>query len=361
MRLFLRIVMTPLALLAVVLMALGVMAVPVRVNAPVKRTMTARRKGAAGAVRLSQRRRWYAQSIPENWVALHEPGLRAIFHEQVAAVVGTSPVPQLFNVQPSNRAFEETFSIGGVGDLEEFNGTIQYDQMKALWKVRYQHLKYAKGWQIDEDTIADDLYNEITRQPREYGLAAARTREKHAASVFNNAFDDTNYPGYDGESLCDVAHPLAPDNTTVTQSNRGTSALSYDAVVATDNLMQSFTDSRGELMTIMPDTLVVPRSLKETALTIVNSMGKPGTANNDSNNQQGQWNVIVWNYLTDSNNWFMVDSAYARMHNWWWNRKLPDMVLDPQSQFNMVVRGQVNGRWSFGWDDWRWIYGHLVS
>ena len=361
MRLFLRIVMTPLALLAVVLMALGVMAVPVRVsNQPVGRTMTARRKGAAGAVNLNKRRRWFAQSIPENWVALHEPGLRAIFHEQVDAIVAMSPVPRLFNVQPSTRAFEETFSIGGVGDLEEFNGTIQYDLMRALWKVQYRHKKYAKGWQIDEDTIADDLYNEITRQPREYGLAAARTREKHAADVFNNAFDDTNHPGYDGESLCDVAHPLTPDSTQ-TQSNRGSSALSYDAVIATRRLMRQFTDSRGELVTVVPDTLVVPIHLEEAALTIIGSDGKPGTANNDANTQRGRWSVVVWDYLNDTDNWFMVDSARARMHNWWWDRETPSMLLDPQSAFNMVVRGRVKGRWSTGWDDWRWVYGHLVS
>lgn len=307
---------------------------------------------------LLKRRTWHSpQMIPEDWVSLNVPGLRAIFHEQYDALVGESPVPQLFNVQPSSRAFEETFSVGGVSDLEKFNGTIQYDQMKALWRVVYRHEKFAKGWQIDEDTIADDLYNEITRQPREYGLAAARTREKQAADVFNNAFS-SEHPIYDGQALCSAAHPLAPSSTEV-QSNVGSSPLSYDAVTATRRLMRKFTDSRGELVSIRPDTLVVGVNLEEAALTIINSQAKPGTANNDSNNQRF-WNVIVWDYLDDNDNWFMIDSRYARLHNWWWDRQLPTIRMDPQSDFNMVVRGQVHGRWSTGVDDWRWVFGHQV-
>ena len=359
-----RFLMYPFALIAALFVIAGAFSIVPVVNArksavPARKVKTARRHGAEAAVDLRNRRLWFMPMIPENWVELQEPGLRAIFHQQVQSIVATSKIASLFNIQTSSRAFEETFSVGGVGDFEEFNGTIQYDMMKALWKVTYRHKTYVKGWQIEEDTISDDLYNEITRAPREYGLALARTREKHAADTLNNAFS-ASFLGFDGKALCATDHPLTPDSST-THGNKGSTAFSHDAVVATRRLMRKFVDARGQLVMVMPDTLVVGPDLEDTAQIITDSLSKPGTGNNDANTQRAKWNVVVWDYLDDSNNWFMVDGSMARMHNWWWNREEENLQLDPQSAFNRVVRGNIKARWSTGFDDWRWLYGHEVA
>jgi hypothetical protein len=75
----------------------------------------------------------------------------------------------------------------------------------------------------------------------------------------------------------------------------------------------------------------------------------------------GGMSVVVDPYLTDANNWFMIDSAMARLHLLWFNRVLPELILDPSSPFNL--RADYNGymRYSFGWDDSRWIFGHAVT
>jgi hypothetical protein len=91
-------------------------------------------------------------------------------------------------------------------------------------------------------------------------------------------------------------------------------------------------------------------------------MGKPGTANNDANALAGRGlSLISSPWLTDTNNWFMADSRMAPMHLLWFWRVRPEVELDPTSNFNLMAKYRGYMRFSFGWDDPRWIYGHLVS
>jgi phage major head subunit gpT-like protein len=138
--------------------------------------------------------------------------------------------------------------------------------------------------------------------------------------------------------------------------------LSYDAVVATRKLMRGFLNDKGDKIRINPNTLLVPMELEDTAWTIVNSMNKPGTANNDGNfNRALGWNVVVWDYLTDSNNWFMMDSRYMKLFLNWFNRINIEFAMDPTSDFNLVARYRGYMRYSYGWSDWRFVYGHEVA
>jgi hypothetical protein len=299
-------------------------------------------------------------AISENWAELLEPGLRTIFNIQRDALAAESRIPLLFNVGTSNKAQEHGLGIGGFGDWQPYKGTIEYDDNEQGFKVTYTHQQYAKGFKVERALVDDDLYNIINERPRQLALGAVRTREKHAASVFNNAFSAT-YAGGDAVALCSASHPRSPSNASV-QSNAGTTALSYNAVITTRRLMREYTDDRGELVPINPDTILVPPELEDTAWTIINTINKPGTADNDANFVSSRVRrVIVWDYLTDSNNWFMVDSAMAKMYLNWYDRVPLDMAMDPTSDFRLEARFRGYTRYSYGWDDWRWLYGHNVS
>ena len=302
-----------------------------------------------------------AIAISENWAQLLEPGLRRIFFDSVDAIVTTSRIPLMFNVTGSSKAQEHDLSVGGFSDFEEYKGAIEYDDNEQLFKTTYTHTEYVRAMAVERKLVDDDLYNIINQRPRQLGLAAGRTREKHAAEVFNLAFSATRLGG-DGKALCATDHPLSPSNATG-QGNKGTTALSYDAVVATRKLMRSFTDSRGELVTVMPDTLLIPPELEDTANDIVMTMtGRPGTANNSNNFvRDAGINYVVWDYLTDANNWFMVDSAMAKLYLNWFNRVPLEFAADPTGDFNLVARFRAYMRYSYGWSDWRWVYGHEVA
>ena len=237
---------------------------------------------------------------------------------------------------------------------------MEYDQFEKGFQTNYTHIEFIDGFKVARSLVDDDLYNVINPMPRGLAMAGMRKREKDAASVFNNAFS-ASYVGGDSVALCSASHPYSPSNATV-QGNAGTTALSYDAVEATRKLMRAYKDDRGELVPISPDTLVVPPGLEETAWTVFNTVNKPGTANNDGNFVRSKLNkVIVWDYLSDTNNWFMIDSMLAKMYLNWYDRVPMEFAMDPTSDFSLEARFRGYMRYSYGWDDWRWIYGHNVT
>lgn len=299
-------------------------------------------------------------AISENWAQLLEPGLRQIFFTQREALAARAVRPILFNMLDSQKAQEHFLGAGGMGDVPEYNGNIEYDEMEQLYKTTLTHKQYVKGHKVEITLVEDDLYNIINERPRQLAMSFERTAEKHAASVLNNAFS-SSYLGGDNKALCATDHPYSPGRGG-SQSNKGTTALSYAAVVATRKLMRKFEDDRGELFPVMPDLIVHPPELEDTANSIVNTANKPGTAEFEDNFLvRRNMKALSWDYLTDTNNWFLVDSALAKIHLLWIDRAPVTYAMDPTSDFSLEARFRGRGRWSYGWSDWRFIFGHEVS
>jgi phage major head subunit gpT-like protein len=301
-------------------------------------------------------------AISEEWAYLLEPGLREVFFLTYDGLLAQSPVSQLFNVITSNKAVEYFLGAGGMGDWQEYKGAIEYDDMEQLYRTSLTHAEYARGFKVERKLVDDDQYNIIQERPRALAMAAARTREKHAASVFNNAFS-TSYQGGDAKPLCESAgHPYSPSNAS-TQTNEGSSALSYDNVITIFRAMQEFKDDRGELVSVNPDTLLVPPELAQTAKEILlTTQNKPNTTDTVVNYVNTFLNkVIVWHYLTDANAWFMIDSQLAKRHLLWVDRVGMEFALDPTSNYRLEARYRGYMRYSYGWSDWRWVYGNNPS
>jgi phage major head subunit gpT-like protein len=300
-------------------------------------------------------------AIKEQWAELLEPGLRTIFEVQMEALAAASPVPALFNVISSDKASEYFMGIGGFGDWKEYEGRIEYDHNDQLYKTTLTHKTYTDAFKVEMELVEDDLYNVINSRPRGMALSAARTREKHAASIFNNAFS-SSYTGGDAVALCATNHPLSPTHASDTHGNKGTSALTYDSLVTTRRLMREYVDDRGELIPMNPDTLVVPAELEENAFSIVQTMNKVDVADYHANFIGSRINrVVVWDYLTNAKDWFVLDSQLAKIHLLWIDRSPIDFAMDPTSNFSLEARYRGRGRWSYGFSDWRWIYGHDVT
>ena len=195
----------------------------------------------------------------------------------------------------------------------------------------------------------------------EIGVGLNQLQEQQAADVFNNAFDATNYAGVDGQSLCDGAHPASPSDTGTTQNNSGTSALSKAAVAATRVEMMAYTDDAGNKMGVVPDTLLVPPALEDTALEIVNSMKDPDSANNTFNPQAGRFRVIPWHFLSDASNWFMIDSTGMNLSLLWIDRFPFGLEREKMTMDQVQIKYPFYARWALGYRDWRWVYGHNVT
>lgn len=303
--------------------------------------------------------------LSENWAELLEPGLRTIFEVQRAALAASSRIPALFNMTTSSKAEEHDLGMGGFADWNAYEGAIEYDENEQLFKTTYTHVEYVQGFQVERKLVDDDQYNVINRRPRGLAISAVRTREKSGASVFNNAFS-ASFLGGDSKPLCETTHPYSPTNAT-TVSNEGTAALTHATVVATRELMRAYVDDRGELVPINPNLILVPPELEETALKIVRTMRGPDTQIPDQVNyaaslvQSQGIDYLVWDYLTDANNWFLIDSQLASLYLNWFDRVPLEFTMNPVSDFQLVAQFRGYMRYSYGWSDWRWVYGQLVA
>jgi len=287
--------------------------------------------------------------------------LRRIFEIQRDALAAQAVMPQLFNVASSSKAVEYDLAMGGMRDWPEYKGAIEYDDLEQGYRTSYTHVEFVQGFKVERKLVDDDQYNVISKRPRALALSAMRKREKDAASVFNNHSSDS-YTGGDGEPLCDAAHPYSPGNTGSTQSNEGSTALSYDAIVSTRELMRAFTDDRGELVMVNPDLLLVPPELEEEAFSVIQTMNKVDITDYHANFVRSKiTKLVVWDYLTDANNWWLIDSQLANLYLNWFDRVPIEFEMDPTSDFRLEARFRGYMRYSYGWSDWRWVYGHTVT
>jgi phage major head subunit gpT-like protein len=264
----------------------------------------------------------------------------------------------LYGVETSTKAVEYDYGIGGLSDLEEFQGTIQYGDFTGQYKTSYQHKEWCKGIKIERRLVDDDQYNVINKRPQALALVTRRTREKHGANIFNNAFNTTTFSGGDGFALCAAAHTHV--GTATSQSNIGTSALSKTSLAAARLAMRGFMDETDNLINVMGDTLVVPPELEQTAWEIINSQTEAYTADNTANFWKGRYKVIVWDYLSDTNNWFLLDSKYTKMFLKWFDRIKPEFNKDKDFD-TYVAKWSMYTRYSYGFSDWKWIFGSQVS
>lgn len=295
--------------------------------------------------------------------------LSSVFYDQLTAINEPgSDLFQFFNMQTTSRAAERNQGVGGFSDVPEYDGTLEYDSFELLYQKEYVPREFAKGVSVERKLIDDDEYGVMSERIRLMGLSFDRTRYNDAAAVFNNAFS-TSYTrmgktiasvGGDAVALCSASHPRSPSQATSLQSNAGSSALSHDSVVATRKAMMKLTNSKGYPVGVIPDTLVVPVDLMDEALVITGSDQRSGNANNDNNTLNGL-RVVTSLYLSDTNNWFMLDSRMARMWLKWYDRIMPEFTLDPTSDYKLRANFRGYMRYDVGWDRWEWIYGHAVS
>ena len=304
--------------------------------------------------------------ITEQWPRFVLPIVRKTWYEKLTAV--NAPVSALYGVETSSAAVEYSQGIGAFGLVPEYNSstaeangsTIIYDSFNPLYEKTFTHKEYAKGVEIERKLWDDDQSGLIRRRAQSLGNAFGTTIATHQASVFNNAFS-SSYLGGDSKALCATDHPRSAVDSTA-WSNKGTSALSYASIVATLQAGKRMTDDKGNPMPVMYDTLVVPIELEATAYEETRSLLKPGTADNDASFlSSAGLQIVVDPYLSDANNWFMVNRSMSAMHLLWFWRVRPELALDPTSDFNLVARYRGYMRYSFGWDDARFVYGHEVA
>lgn len=265
--------------------------------------------------------------------------------------------PQFFNMKTSTKAFEKEqelneFSYASVKDQGD---SVQFDRMTQGFQKEYVHTTYGLGAIITREMMEDDQYNVINRIPGFLARAMVRTEEVVATNVLNNAFD-TSITGADAVSLCNSAHPNS-GSAGGTQNNTPTTSadLTQASLEAAWIDVSNFRDGNGNRIVVTPKKLVVSRSDYFNGTKILQTQYKTASADNDINviSNLGL-ELIVTNYLTDQDAWFLITDADDGLT--FYTRREASINRDNDiSTENLAI--VTTKRFDVGWTNWRGVYG----
>ena len=294
---------------------------------------------------------------------LLDPRFQQIFSDQFNQL--PDMLGELFTFPTDNgRADMRWSDVGAFGDFEEFTGTVDYDSQAQGYDTLATHVEFASGTQVERKLFDDDQYNIMDQRPRGLATAAVRTRQKHGARIFNNAasIDTKFYNNSEGVALVSNSHTTNAGgvSTATGFDNLTTASLTATALSAARIQMVGFRDDRANKISVIPDELWIPPDLFEEAFEIVASMGKVDTANNNRNVHQGAYTIKEWNYLTDVNNWFMVDSTMRQQMVFWIDRIAIEFAF-AEDLDTLIAKWRAYMRYSSAQVNWRWILGATVS
>ena len=290
------------------------------------------------------------------------PGLRGVEgkYEMIS-----SQYDKIFTKHESKMALERTAEMRylGLAQLKTEGGQTAFDSNageRFVWNQ--EHTEIALGYAITRKAIDDNLYK-TQFMPSNLGLVESfqQTKEIYGANILNTATTYNAAVGGDGVALCSTAHPIdggTVANTPTTQVDLNEATL-LNAMIA---VRTNFKDQAGLKIFARGRKLIVPPQLEPVAIRLTKTELRPGTADNDVNAimmtagglSEG---YMVNDFLTSAYAWFLLTNidglAYMERIKFETDMQF-DFVTD-----NLLVKGYE--RYSFGYYNWRAIYGSFPT
>jgi len=285
-----------------------------------------------------------------------EPGLNALFGLEYKRYENQHA--EIYTAENSDRAFEEEVMLSGFANasVKPEGSGVSYDSAQETYTARYTHETIALAFSITEEAVEDNLYDSIAkRYTKALARSMANTKQIKAANVLNNAFS-SSYLGGDSKELC------ATDHNTIAGSVKNeltTSAdLSETSIEQAMIDIAAMTDERGFKIAAKGMKLIIPSALQFTAERILKSPARVGTADNDLNAVKSMGMIpqgyVVNNYLTDTDAFFIKTDVPNGMKHF--ERAAIKTAMEGDFDTGNA-RYKARERYSFGWSDWRGIFG----
>ena len=289
-----------------------------------------------------------------------EPGLNSLFGMNYDEY--DREYEDIFVIEDSNRAFEEEVLIVGFGSapVKSEGQGVSFDNASESFSSRYTHETVSLAFALTEEAIEDNLYDSLgKRYVKALAKSMANTKEVKGADVLNNAFS-SSFLGGDGKSLIASDHPLAGGGSA---ANRASTMADLNEAALEDAFIDisTFTDDRGLIISVQPDKLVVPPQLVFVADRILQSDLRSGTADNDVNAIKNTGvlpgGYVVNHYLNDPDAFFILTSVNEMGDGLKMFQRSP-METSMEPDFSTGnIRYKARERYSFGFSDWRGVYG----
>jgi len=285
-----------------------------------------------------------------------EPGLNALFGLEYKNYANEHSA--VFDTENSDRAFEEEVMLSGFANagVKPEGSAVNYDAAQETFTARYTHETLALAFSITEEAIEDNLYDRLaSRYTKALARSMANAKQVKAANVLNRAFN-SSYTGGDGLELCSTAHVIVSG----TEQNELSTAADLNETSLEQAMIDiaALTDERGLKIAAQGRKMVVPSALQFTAERLLKSVGRTGTADNDisavvSMNVIPQ-GYVVNHYLTDTDAWFIKTDVPNGLKHF---VRAPIKTAMEGDFETGNVRYKARERYSFGWSDWRGVFG----
>ena len=244
----------------------------------------------------------------------------------------------------------------GEAPVKNEGSAVVYDTAQEAWTARYINETVAMAFSLTEEAIEDNLYDTLSSR---YTKALARsmqtTKQIKGANVLNNAF--TSGTGGDGAYLCASSHPTV-ENVSLSNILSTASDLNETSLEQALIDIAGFKDERGLRINAQATRLLIPAALQFVADRLMESPGRTGTADNDINAVRNMGMVpqgySVNHYLTDTDAWFLKTDVPNGLKHFVRTSVSTNMEGDFETG---NVRYKARERYSFGWSDWRGIFG----
>lgn len=264
----------------------------------------------------------------------------------------------LFDKDSSDKAYEEDVESTsfGLAPVKAEGTAITYDDHNQTNVAKYVHTTYGLGYKVTMEELADSKYEYVSKRRSEMlAYSMRQTKEIVGANIYNRAFN-SNFTGADGKELLATDHPTRAGN----QSNELATPADFSEASLEDLLIQirQAKNSRGLRIQLIGQKLIIPNDLMFEAQRVLMSELQSGTANNDTNALRRMGllpeGIEVNDYLTDSDAFFIRTDAPAGLTMF--QRMAIEFDKDNDFDTKNACASAVE-RYSFGWSDWRGLFG----
>jgi hypothetical protein len=276
-----------------------------------------------------------------------------------------SQYDKIFTKLNSKMALERTAEMRflGLAQLKTEGGQTSFDNNASeRFIYNQEHIEIGLGYAITRKAVDDNLYKSQFN-PSNLGLVQSfqQTKEIYGANVLNTATVFNSAIGGDGVALCSTAHPI--DGTTVANRPATDVELNESTLLsAMIAIRTNFRDQAGLKIFARGRKLIIPPALEPVAIRLTKTELRPGTADNDVNailSTAGGLpdGYIVNDFLTDANDWYLMTNIEGLTY-----MVRVGFETDMQVDFvtdNLLVKGYE--RYSFGYNNWRAIYGSFPT
>jgi hypothetical protein len=285
-----------------------------------------------------------------------EPGLNALFGLEYDRYENQDK--EIFDSESSDRAFEEEVMLGGFANaaVKPEGQGVSYEDAQETYTARYTNETIALAFALTEEAVEDNLYDKLsTRYTKALARSMANTKQVKAANILNRAFN-ASYLGGDAKELCATDHPTLSGD----QKNELSTAADLNETSLEQMLIDiaDMKDERGMKIALRGMKMIIPVNLQFVAERLMKSAGRVGTADNDINAIKSMGMVpegyVVNNFLTDTDAFFIKTDAPNGLKHF---VRAPIRTAMEGDFDTGNVRYKARERYSFGWSDWRGIFG----